>query len=112
MRWNRPNVLAVLARHLLPGAGGPVDPTVDTIVWSLRAPRVVVAAMVGGCLALAGAQMQGLFRNPLASPGIVGTSTGGRRGCGVCADGRFVRHLPPRGPAVRGRRALSCRCSS
>ena len=70
------DVLAVLARHLLPGAGGAVDPTVDTIVWSLRAPRVVLAAMVGGCLALAGAQMQGLFRNPLASPGIVGTSTG------------------------------------
>ncbi len=69
-------VMAVLARHLLPGEYGPVDPQVDTIVWSLRAPRVVVAAMVGGCLALAGAQMQGLFRNPLASPGIVGTSTG------------------------------------
>ena len=69
-------VMAVLARHLLPGEYGPVEPQVDTIVWSLRAPRVVVAAMVGGCLALAGAQMQGLFRNPLASPGIVGTSTG------------------------------------
>ena len=69
-------VLAVLARHLLPGDYGPVDPQAETIVWSLRAPRVVVAAMVGGCLALAGAQMQGLFRNPLASPGIVGTSTG------------------------------------
>ena len=70
------DVLAVLASRLLPGGHGPVDPQVETIVWSLRAPRVVVAAMVGGCLALAGAQMQGLFRNPLASPGIVGTSTG------------------------------------
>ncbi len=69
-------VMLVLAHHLLPGEYGPVDPRVDTIVWSLRAPRVVLAAMVGGCLALAGAQMQGLFRNPLASPGIVGTSTG------------------------------------
>ncbi len=74
------DVLAALARHLLPGRRGPADPGVDTIVWSLRAPRVVVAAMVGGCLALAGAQMQGLFRNPLASPGIVGVSAGAATG--------------------------------
>ena len=70
------DVAAVLATRLLPGDYGAADPRVETIVWSLRAPRVLVAAMVGGCLALAGAQMQGLFRNPLASPGIVGTSTG------------------------------------
>ncbi len=74
------DVLAVLSHRLLPGANRDVDPTADTIVWSLRAPRVVVATMVGGCLALAGAQMQGLFRNPLASPGIVGTSSGAALG--------------------------------
>ena len=74
------DVAAVLATRLLPGDYGPVDRQVETIVWSLRAPRVLVAAMVGGCLALAGAQMQGLFRNPLASPGIVGTSTGAATG--------------------------------
>lgn len=76
-------VMLALARHLLPGEHGPVDARVDTIVWSLRAPRVVLAAMVGGCLALAGALMQGLFRNPLASPGIVGTSTGAAVGAVV-----------------------------
>ena len=78
LEWR--DVLAVLARRLLPGEHDPADPRLDAIVWSLRAPRVVVAAMVGGCLALAGAQMQGLFRNPLASPGIVGTSTGAATG--------------------------------
>ena len=72
-------VLAVLA-HRLFGVGAEPEQTADAIVWSLRAPRVAVAALVGGCLALAGAQMQGLFRNPLASPGIVGTSTGAALG--------------------------------
>jgi ABC-type hemin transport system ATPase subunit len=46
----------------------------QAIIWQLRAPRVAVAAMVGASLGAAGAQMQGLFRNPLASPDIIGTS--------------------------------------
>ncbi len=90
------DVLATLAARLLPGERAPEAPGVDAIVWSLRAPRVVLAAMVGGCLALAGALMQGLFRNPLASPGIVGTSTGAATGAvaaislGVLGSAVFV----------------------
>ena len=61
-----------------------IDPVHDAIVWSLRTPRVILAAMVGMALALAGAQMQGLFRNALASPGIVGTSAGASLGAVVC----------------------------
>ena len=72
-------VLAVFRSHL-PGSGAEVDPVHDAIVWSLRAPRVLLGAMVGSSLALAGAQMQGLFRNALASPGIVGTSAGASLG--------------------------------
>jgi iron complex transport system permease protein len=55
-----------------------------TIVWLLRMPRVVMAALVGSALGVAGAQMQGLFQNPLASPDIIGVSAGGALG-GVVA---------------------------
>lgn len=49
----------------------------DVVIWSIRVPRVLVAAAVGAGLAVAGVQMQGLFQNPLASPEIIGTSAGG-----------------------------------
>ena len=44
------------------------------VLWTIRAPRVAVAALVGGALGLAGATMQGLLRNPLADPGVLGVS--------------------------------------
>ena len=44
------------------------------IVWSLRAPRAAAAALAGAALGLAGAVMQGLLRNPLAEPGVLGVS--------------------------------------
>ncbi|SDW74521.1 iron complex transport system permease protein [Celeribacter indicus] len=47
-----------------------------TIVWDIRMPRVLTGALVGAALAVAGAVMQGLFRNPLADPGLVGVSAG------------------------------------
>ncbi|MFY9271364.1 MAG: iron ABC transporter permease [Candidatus Manganitrophaceae bacterium] len=50
------------------------------IVWHLRLPRVVLAILVGGGLALAGAVLQGLFRNPMADSGIIGVSSGGALG--------------------------------
>nr|WP_243866848.1 iron chelate uptake ABC transporter family permease subunit [Actinophytocola oryzae] len=59
----------------LSGATGP-DPVYDAIVWDLRAPRVVMAAVVGAGLALAGAVMQTLVRNPLADPYLLGVSAG------------------------------------
>jgi iron complex transport system permease protein len=71
-------VLASLRAHLL-GQVGPAGPD-DAIVWLLRAPRVVLACLVGACLAVSGCCMQGLFRNPLASPDIVGSSAGGALG--------------------------------
>ena len=46
------------------------------ILWSIRLPRIAMAAMVGGLLAASGAVMQGLFRNPLADPALVGVSGG------------------------------------
>lgn len=48
----------------------------DSIITAIRLPRVLVAALVGGALAVAGAAMQAVFRNPLAEPGITGVSAG------------------------------------
>lgn len=47
------------------------------ILYYIRLPRVVLGAMVGASLALSGAILQGVMRNPLASPGIIGVSAGG-----------------------------------
>ncbi|MDO8324756.1 MAG: iron ABC transporter permease [Phenylobacterium sp.] len=53
------------------------------ILWAIRAPRVVAAAVVGGALGLAGAVMQGLLRNPLADPGVLGVSAGAGLGASL-----------------------------
>lgn len=47
-----------------------------TIIWSVRLPRTLMAVLAGACLGISGAVMQGLFRNPLADPGITGVSAG------------------------------------
>ncbi|MGY9048430.1 hypothetical protein P775_23810 [Puniceibacterium antarcticum] len=46
------------------------------VLWDIRAPRTLMGASVGASLAVAGAVMQGLFRNPLADPGLVGVGAG------------------------------------
>lgn len=49
---------------------------VDVIVWRIRLPRIALAALVGASLALAGAAFQGVFRNPLADPYLLGAASG------------------------------------
>lgn len=56
--------------------GAHVSPGLDTIVWELRMPRTILAIIVGAGLALAGAAMQTLVRNPLADPYLLGVSSG------------------------------------
>lgn len=46
------------------------------IIWTIRFPRTLVAGLVGVCLSLSGAILQGIMRNPLASPNIIGVSSG------------------------------------
>ncbi|MEL6919535.1 MAG: iron ABC transporter permease [Pseudomonadota bacterium] len=46
------------------------------VLWDIRAPRLILGLLVGAALAVGGAVMQGLFRNPLADPGLVGVSAG------------------------------------
>lgn len=52
----------------------------DSIVWAIRLPRVVLAILVGSALAVSGAALQGMFRNPLADPGLIGVSSGAALG--------------------------------
>lgn len=54
--------------------------TSRTIVQEIRLPRIILAALVGGALGVSGAAMQGLFRNPMADPYIVGISPGAALG--------------------------------
>ena len=49
----------------------------DQILFNIRLPRILLGALVGGCFAVSGAILQGVMRNPLASPGIIGVSAGG-----------------------------------
>lgn len=63
--------------HLpLLGIHSPLTAVQSAIVWQIRAPRVVLGALVGGMLAVAGSAYQGVFRNPLADPYLLGVSAG------------------------------------
>ncbi|AAS82508.1 FecCD family ABC transporter permease [Thermus thermophilus] len=63
------------------------------VLVALRLPRVLGAAVVGGLLALAGAVLQGLFRNPLVDPGLIGVSSGAALGAAL-----FIVLVPGAGP--------------
>ncbi len=69
------------------------------VLWNIRLPRVVLGLLVGGGLASAGATLQGVFRNPLADPGLIGVSSGAAVGAvgaillGITAFGAFVLPL-------------------
>lgn len=67
-------VLEVIAGHL--GGDGTTDRLVDALVWDIRIPRALLATVVGGALAAAGTITQGMFRNPMADPGVLGISSG------------------------------------
>ncbi len=63
------------------GIDGPsVDRTAQLVIEQIRLPRIIVGAAVGMALGLSGTAMQGLFRNPMADPGIIGVSAGGAVG--------------------------------
>ena len=60
-----------------------IDAKDVSIVWLLRLPRVLLAFLIGGCLAISGAVCQSILRNPLASPYILGVSSGASLGAGI-----------------------------
>ena len=69
-------VLAVLARAAGFDTGIAFTSQQEAVLFAIRLPRVLMAVLVGAGLAAAGAAMQGLFRNPLADPGLIGVSSG------------------------------------
>src|SRR5687768_7849284 len=83
--------LGILASRL----GLPVDATWpatwETILLEIRFPRIVLGALVGAGLAVAGATYQGLFRNPLADPYLLGVAAGAGLGAVVA----FILPFPP-----------------
>ncbi len=48
----------------------------ETVLWNIRLPRILMTLLIGAALALSGAALQGLFRNPLVEPGLIGVSSG------------------------------------
>jgi iron complex transport system permease protein len=86
---------ALLAR--LPWHPAATVPAIDTaIVWQIRLPRVVLGALVGAMLAGGGAAYQGVFRNPLADPYLLGVAAGGGLGATiVIVAGASPVLLPP-----------------
>lgn len=87
--WLWPALLLLALVSLLPGRAGWLLPwqmdgseaeLARLILWELRLPRLVLALLVGAALGLAGAVLQGLTRNPLAEPGLLGVSSGASLG--------------------------------
>lgn len=73
-------VVSVLAGSLGLPVAGSSDAWETTIVLQLRLPRLLLGLLVGSALALSGALMQGIFRNPLADPSLIGVSSGAALG--------------------------------
>lgn len=64
----------------------------SSIIWQIRMPRTLMGCFVGAILAICGVAMQGLFRNPLADPGLIGVSSGAALGAGLAIvfGGSFI----------------------
>jgi len=97
-RWLLSGLLAVLALTAIVSLGvgnthlsvrelwdaaaccGKGEPVIRLVLWEIRVPRLLLGILVGGSLGLAGAAMQGLLRNPLVEPGLLGVSAGASLG--------------------------------
>lgn len=82
------DVLRTIGDHLGIGSADGVPQAAQTVVWNVRLPRTLLAVVVGAGLGLSGASLQGIYRNPLADPGIIGVSSGAALGAvGVIVTG-------------------------
>jgi iron complex transport system permease protein len=89
-------VAAALVDHLPWHPRLAVSPLDSAIVWQLRLPRVLLGVLVGAMLAGGGAAYQGIFRNPLADPYLLGVAAGGGLGATiVVVSGGSQALLPP-----------------
>ncbi|OYT70494.1 MAG: heme ABC transporter permease [Chloracidobacterium sp. CP2_5A] len=76
--------LAIIADQLGLDLGVPFTEQQRAVLLTIRLPRVLFGALIGAGLAMAGATMQGVFRNPLADPGIIGVSSGAALAAVLC----------------------------
>lgn len=74
------DILSIIGGKVTGGDLSQHPVAMQNVVWDLRLPRVILAAIVGSSLAIAGASLQGLFGNSLADPGIVGVTAGASLG--------------------------------
>jgi len=77
-------VVAIVLHALGLSSAQPFAPQEATVLLQIRAPRVVLAALVGGALGTSGVAMQGLLRNPLADAALIGVSSGGALAAALC----------------------------
>ncbi|MNW39735.1 putative siderophore transport system permease protein YfhA [compost metagenome] len=75
--------------QVIQAASGQGSPELQLIIQTLRAPRLIVAILVGAALAVSGAILQGVIRNPLAAPDVVGITGGASVGAVA-----FITYLP------------------
>ncbi len=82
--------------EVLSALAGQADPRAQAIVTEIRAPRVALGAAVGAGLALSGTTLQGVLRNPLADPGLIGVSAGAALGAVavIVLGGAFIGEVP------------------
>jgi transport system permease protein len=71
-----PADLARIVWARISGSETGLPPAMETVIWNIRLPRIGAALLVGAVLSAAGAAYQGMFRNPLVSPDILGVSAG------------------------------------
>jgi iron complex transport system permease protein len=89
-------VIAILAGQLGVDFAAGGDAVQSTVVLSIRLPRALLAVLVGAALGVSGAALQGLFRNPMADPGLIGVSTGSAlaAAAAIVLGAAVVPHLP------------------
>lgn len=85
------NILGVLW-HGITGGGSEPEAVHSTLVWTIRLPRAILGSLVGASLAVSGTALQGLFRNPLVSSGMLGVSSGA--GFGAALAIIFFNFMP------------------
>jgi iron complex transport system permease protein len=85
------DILRVFGHQL--GLVPAVDGTYELVLMDIRLPRVILTLLVGAALGLSGAVLQGLFRNPLVEPGIIGVSNGAALGAVVMII--FISQIAP-----------------